>query len=170
MARVEREATAAVDADWQRHWLEWAATQIEASLALDRDATGEVLAALGDLIEGSAASDAAETATRRGAFARVVTAVQVHDRLVQQLTHVAEALRALAQPAAVPATAQRLSELRRRQLAAFTMNEERTLFAAMVPEPCREGAAATPREDVAAATGVAHGAESAAVAGAIELF
>jgi hypothetical protein len=63
--------------------------------------------------------------------ATLLVTMQAHDRMTQQLCHVAEALRSLADadPAATDWTA-----LRRQQLCTFSMREERVLFSRMVPD------------------------------------
>ena len=116
-----------------RHWLYWAAAQIDASLALDRDAAESLMAAVAELLETPAPP-------RGEAHARVVAAAQVHDRLMQQLTHVGAALRGLAELAAAarPIARQEWSGLRRRQLDICTMPEERALLRRMVPDACAD--------------------------------
>ncbi len=68
-------------------------------------------------------------------MAAVVVAVQSHDRLMQQLTHVADALRALHAHLADAPRAQLPDSwgmLGKHQLRAFSMPEERALFVRMV--------------------------------------
>lgn len=124
----------------QRHgaWLLWAAAQIEATLWLDGAANDELLAAVRTL-RGAGDVPAADAAhgLRDAQFDRIGIAVQTHDRWAQQLIHVAGALRALAQllEAARPPSDEDWRSLRRRQLASFSMSEERILFRRMVPAP-----------------------------------
>ncbi len=121
----------------QREWLEWAAAQIEASLALDRDATERLLAAVDELCTGARGG---------GIFDRVVASVQVHDRLVQQLTHVAAALRSLKPMVAAPNPGDALAwgALHRRQMQNFSMQEERALFRLLVTDPAASQSAESP--------------------------
>ncbi len=124
----------------RRHWLEWAAAQIDASLRMDRDAAENLLAAVTELLEPAEREPQGTSGPRDSALGRVVAAVQVHDRLMQQLTHVATALRALSDLAAATRTAtqEEWGALRRRQLATCTMHEERSLLLDMVPDPRAE--------------------------------
>jgi hypothetical protein len=127
-----------------RAWLDWAATQVSICLTNDSAACDQLLAALDQMLRaaqrGSApAMDAAAEPpgndTIEQKMSAVVIAVQSHDRLMQQLTHVAEALRGLHAHLGDAPRAE-LSEswqmLGKQQLRAFSMPEERALFARMV--------------------------------------
>ncbi len=131
--RPPADAEACEEPQMRRHWLDWAAAQIDASLALDRDAAESLMAAVAELLESLAAP-------RGQAHERVVAAVQVHDRLMQQLTHVGAALRGLAELAAAarPIAREEWSALRRQQLDICTMHEERALLRRMVPDACAD--------------------------------
>ncbi|HLW22967.1 MAG TPA: hypothetical protein VKT22_01255 [Steroidobacteraceae bacterium] len=119
-------------------WLDWAATQIEVSLARYGTECDRLLAALDGLVSASqlAVSDgspAGETLEHR--MSQVVVAIQSHDRLMQQLTHVVQSLRSLHEhlsnvASAVSDESWRL--LGERQLRSFSMPEERALFARMI--------------------------------------
>jgi hypothetical protein len=101
-----------------RAWLDWAATQVDLCLTEDKSACNRLLESL--------------TATLEPA---VVVAVQSHDRVMQQLTHVRDALRMLH---AHLGDAQRAEsgdswcKLRETQMREFTMAEERALFSRLV--------------------------------------
>jgi hypothetical protein len=128
----------------QRSWLDWAAAQINASLALDHEAMANLVTAIRVII---GALDKAVLAVSTGGrptleldliathAAGMVAAVQSHDRLAQQLSHVAEALQSLGAVAAIaPApTESDWEALRHRQLRSFSMREERELFHRVVP-------------------------------------
>jgi hypothetical protein len=118
-----------------RVWLKWAAAQIDACLASDSLASGQLIASLADLLgrtqprfetAPAAANDAVS-----GDMSAVIIAAQSHDRVMQGLTHVAQSLRALhwqlgdAQRAE---SAESWQMLRENQFRAFSMAEERELF------------------------------------------
>jgi hypothetical protein len=136
----------------RRQWLEWAAAQIEATLAADGESTARVLDAVGALCSGVA--DAGRPAALAAPAAELVAAIQSHDRLLQQLQHVAHALRALGSlegeggyPPPSPAA---WSALRRQQLRAFSMREERALFRSMVPDLLGDDAGVAEHHEVSA--------------------
>ncbi len=120
-----------------RVWLDWAATQIEGSLANDSAECDRLIAGLAEMLRaaerrapGTAADDTVEQK-----MSRVVIAVQSHDRLMQQLSHVAGALRGLHEHLGSPGqrgSVDRWRELGERQLRAFSMPEERLLFAEII--------------------------------------
>ena len=113
-----------------RVWLNWAAAQVDACLARDSLANGELLAALGELLGPAPAGGAANDK-----MAAIIVAVQAHDRVVQGLTHAAESLRALQAllgDARRADSAEAWRMLRETQLRAFSMAQERTLFTSMV--------------------------------------
>jgi hypothetical protein len=113
-------------------------TQINRSVADDTAASERLLAALEGLIQAASgrlpATSPADELIRQS-MSEVVVEVQSHDRLMQQLTHVAESLRGLHEHledprnAALPDAWRRLRE---NQSRAFSMTEERVLFAAIV--------------------------------------
>jgi len=121
-----------------RVWLDWAMTQINRSVADDTAASERLLAALDGLIK-AASGRLPETSPAdelvRQKMSQVVVEVQSHDRLMQQLTHVAESLRGLHEHlqdprnAASPGAWRRLRE---KQSRGFSMTEERALFADIV--------------------------------------
>jgi hypothetical protein len=116
-----------------RDWLQWAAAQVDACLAHDKLAMNELLGALGDLL-GSARTAASHAAAERNLSA-VVMAAQAHDRVMQGLVHVTESLRALQDQlgdARHAGSADSWRALRERQYRAFSMPEERLLFARLV--------------------------------------
>lgn len=142
-----------------RPWLDWAATQIGASLAADEIACRTLLAALeavlptvpGDSPAGAACDVASQAAIELSAeqkMSAVVVAVQSHDRLMQQITHVAAALQRLYEHLGVPAQAESREAwvtLRETQTKAFSMSEERALFAGIVGGPGVQADAQLPR-------------------------
>ena len=135
-------------------WVDWAAAQIRASLALDHEAMTSLLTAIRTIT--TVVADAATQSSSIGQpisplepierqADRVIAALQSHDRLSQQLSHVADALQLLGSMAAmVPApTESDWQAFRQRQLQAFSMREERELFRCMLPErPGDDSAAA----------------------------
>lgn len=121
-----------------RVWLDWAVTQINRSLANDTAACERLLAAL-DAMMQAASGGLPETSPADAWIAQkmseVVVEVQSHDRLMQQLTHVGESLRGLHEHLADPhnaASPDAWRVLGEQQLRAFSMTEERALFAAIV--------------------------------------
>jgi len=122
-----------------RLWLNWAAAQIDACLSSDSLANEQLLASLADLYgpqqspSGAAPGPAPEALSCK--MSAVVVAVQSHDRVMQGLTHVAESIRALRdhlgdRGGAESAESWRM--LREKQFRAFSMAEERALFARLV--------------------------------------
>lgn len=128
--------------DSKRAWLAWAAAQIDASLTRDRGAMENLVTAVLVIIEelhnamslvstgGRPTSELDRIASHAAAM---VVAVQSHDCLAQQLSHVADALRSLAAIAPAPSESD-WAALRRRQWQRFSMPEERELFQRMVPD------------------------------------
>lgn len=121
-----------------RVWLDWAVTQINRSLANDTAACERLLGALDAMMTAAsvglpATSPANDLIGQK--MSEVVVEVQSHDRLMQQLTHVAESLRSLHEHLADPRNAgspDAWSRLHAKQLRAFSMSEERALFADIV--------------------------------------
>jgi hypothetical protein len=120
-------------------WLNWAAAQIDACLASDNLASGQLLAMLADLLgrvqTRFETAPAAVNDGLSGKMSAVIIAAQSHDRVMQGLTHVAQSLRALQEQLgdgqrANSAESWRL--LRENQFRVFTMAEERELFARLV--------------------------------------
>jgi hypothetical protein len=128
-----------------RVWLNWAATQIDASLASDNLASGQLLASLADLLGRSQRSGTAPAPANDavgGKTSAVVVAVQAHDRVMQGLTHVAQSLRALHFQLGDARRAQSAESwrlLRENQFHAFSMAEERELFARLVAREHESG-------------------------------
>jgi hypothetical protein len=130
------ESTTGVAAAQCRDWLQWAAAQIDACVASDALAMNQLLASLADLM-GSAPRAAAVTPhdPANAQLSAVIMAVQAHDRVMQGLVHVQESLRALQAQlgdARHADSADSWRELREKQYKAFSMPEERLLFARMV--------------------------------------
>jgi hypothetical protein len=121
-----------------RAWLNWAAAQVDECLASDNLARSQLLAALADVLPAPTRSGAAPTSSGDGVIGpmeAVVIAVQAHDRATQGLSHVAESLRALhAQLGDTERvdSADSWRVLREAQIRAFSMAEERALFARLV--------------------------------------
>ncbi|HME39040.1 MAG TPA: hypothetical protein VKG63_08770 [Steroidobacteraceae bacterium] len=122
-----------------RVWLNWAAAQVDACLASDKTASDQLLAALGEFFvpeqpRGGAAPAPAGDAIS-GKLSAVIMAVQAHDRIMQGLEHVAQSLRALHEQlgdAQRAGSAESWRSLREKQFRAFSMAEERVLFARLV--------------------------------------
>lgn len=122
-----------------RDWLEWAAVQVDVCLADDKPACDRLLESLGELM-GPAAVESDAGAPPAGSavvqkMSAVVVAVQSHDRVMQRLNHVAESLRRLHEhlgDARLAQSAESWRLLRASQMRAFSMAEERSLFARMV--------------------------------------
>jgi hypothetical protein len=121
-----------------RLWLNWAAAQVDACLSSDSLANEQLLASLADLfgpqqsLSGAAPGAAPALSCKMSA---VVVAVQSHDRVMQGLTHVAESLRVLREHLGDPGGAESAESwrmLRDKQFRAFSMAEERALFARLV--------------------------------------
>jgi hypothetical protein len=130
------ESTTGVAAAQCRDWLQWAAAQIDACVASDALAMNQLLASLAALM-GSAPRAAAVTPHEPAdaQLSAVIMAVQAHDRVMQGLVHVQESLRALQTQlgdARHADSADSWRELREKQYQAFSMPEERLLFARMV--------------------------------------
>ena len=121
-----------------RVWLDWAVTQINASLAHDGVACERLLTALDGVLR------APHGAAKEQKMSEVVVAVQYHDRLMQQLAHVAESLRGLYEQLGdesnieSPGAWDMLCE---KQMRAFSMPEERELFSRIVGGNGREATA-----------------------------
>jgi hypothetical protein len=124
-----------------RVWLNWAAEQIDASLASDNMASGQLLVSLAALLGSSQRSQTAPAPANDdvgGKMSAVIVAVQSHDRVMQGLTHVAQSLRALhwqlgkVQRAEFADSEESWRMLRENQFHAFSMAEERELFARLV--------------------------------------
>jgi hypothetical protein len=140
--------------DCWRAWLDWASTQIDLCLTEDEPACNRLMEALTDALEPSSVNTEAPGETSiSGRMAAVVVAVQSHDRVMQQLTHVRDALRLLHAHLGDPlraASPDCWRTLRETQMLKFTMAEERALFARLVA-PQDEGwleIAANPDETV----------------------
>jgi hypothetical protein len=139
VAHPTQSAASRVAVEHCRVWLNWAAAQVDACLARDNTASGELLAALSQLLGPAPQLAGSGTAPAGGAAhertAAVIIAVQSHDRVMQGLTHAAESLRALH---ALLGDARRADSadawraLRETQLRAFSMAQERALFTSMV--------------------------------------
>jgi hypothetical protein len=120
-----------------REWLTWAAAQVDACVNSDKLAMNELLASLADLM-GSAPRTVTTTphnVAANGKLSAVIMAVQAHDRVMQGLIHVTESLRSLQGQlgdARHADSADSWRALREKQFRAFSMPEERTLFARMV--------------------------------------
>lgn len=121
-----------------RLWLDWAVTQINRSVADDTAASERLLAAL-DALMSAASVRSPQTSPADDSIGQkmsaVVVEVQSHDRLMQQLTHVAESLRGLHEHLKDPrnaASPDAWRGLREKQLRGFSMTEERALFADIV--------------------------------------
>jgi hypothetical protein len=120
-----------------RAWLNWAAAQVDACLTSDSLASSQLLAALADVLDPAQrhSGGAATTHESAGKMSAVIIAVQSHDRVMQGLTHVADSLRALhgqLGDARCADSAESWRMLREKQYRAFSMAEERALFARMV--------------------------------------
>jgi hypothetical protein len=122
-----------------RVWLNWAAAQVDACLATDSLASDQLLASLADLFgpqqpcAGSVPGPAHQSLSCQ--MSAVVVAVQSHDRVMQGLTHVAESLRLLREHLGDMNRADSPDSwrmLREKQYRAFSMAEERALFARLV--------------------------------------
>ncbi len=120
-------------------WLNWAAAQVDACLTSDGLANEQLLASLADLFgpqqPGAGSQPGPASAALSCKLSAVVVAVQSHDRVMQGLTHVAQSLRALREHLGDPGgadSAESWRMLRDRQFRAFSMAEERALFARLV--------------------------------------
>lgn len=120
-----------------RLWLNWAAAQVDACLASDSLANDQLLTSLADLFgprqPGAGPAPASEALSCK--MSAVVVAVQSHDRVMQGLSHVAESLRVLREhmgDAGSAESAESWRLLRDKQFRAFSMAEERALFARLV--------------------------------------
>jgi hypothetical protein len=122
-----------------RLWLNWAAAQVDACMASDSLASDQLLASLADLFgprelgARSVSGPAPDELSCK--LSAVVVAVQSHDRVMQGLSHVAESLRLLREQMADMSRAESSESwrmLRERQHRAFSMAEERALFARLV--------------------------------------
>lgn len=131
-----------------RDWLNWAAAQVEACVGNDGVAMHRLMESLHELIGAAGSRTAARGTTVPGTtvpgttdgdvearLTAVVVAVQTHDRVMQGLIHVAESMRALESQLADPrraGSAESWRQLREKQFRAFSMAEERALFAQLV--------------------------------------
>jgi hypothetical protein len=122
-----------------RAWLNWAAAQIDVCLTSDSLASAQMLAALAEALgpahprPGFVPAPAGDTVDVK--MSAVIIAVQSHDRVMQGLTHVAESLRALhvqLGDSRRADSAESWRTLRETQIRAFSMAQERALFARMV--------------------------------------
>jgi hypothetical protein len=134
---LNRDWTADIAVQQCRLWLKWAATQVDVCLADDKPACDQLLGSLAEMLgpaaEGGARPPGDSTICQK--VSAVVVAVQSHDRVMQRLTHVAEALRRMHDHLADAACAQSAESwrlLREGQLREFSMAEERVLFGHMV--------------------------------------
>jgi hypothetical protein len=120
-----------------RLWLNWAAAQVDACLADDKPACDRLLDSLAEMLAPAPAVSGGppgEAGTCRDMSA-VVVAVQSHDRVMQRLGHVAEALRRVQHHLADAGRARSPESwrmLRDGQLREFSMAEERALFVRLV--------------------------------------
>jgi hypothetical protein len=138
-----------------RAWLDWAAAQVDASLARDAVACEQLLASLNELmglaqVRSNPGSAPADNAMDRQMSA-VILAVQGHDRVIQGLAHVAQSLRALhglLGDARCAESSEAWHTLRQKQMRSFSMAEERVLFARMVAGDPGELPAVTPDDTV----------------------
>jgi len=137
-SRPAQPEAAGIAVEQCRAWLNWAAAQVDECLAGDNLARSQLLAALADVLPAPTGSGAALAPSGDGVSGRmeaVVIAVQAHDRATQGLSHVADALRALH---AQLGDAERVDSadswrvLREAQIRAFSMAQERALFARLV--------------------------------------
>ena len=137
-SRPAQPEAAGIAVEQCRAWLNWAAAQVDECLASDNLARSQLLAALADVLPPPTRSGAALAPPGDGVIGpmgAVVIAVQAHDRATQGLSHVAESLRALR---AQLGDAERVDSadswraLREAQIRAFSMAEERALFARLV--------------------------------------
>jgi len=122
-----------------REWLNWAAAQVDACVTNDNLAMNQLLASLTDLMGApqprSATGLAAVDPDMNGKMAAVIMAIQAHDRVMQGLIHVTESLRTLHAQLGDRRHAESADSwriLREKQFRAFSMPEERALFARMV--------------------------------------
>ncbi len=120
-----------------RAWVSWAAAQVDACLTSDNLASGQLLAALAGALgppqPRGGSAPAGDTVNEK--MSAVIVAAQSHDRVMQGLTHVVESLRALHEQLGDPRradSAESWRALRERQFRAFSMAQERALFARMV--------------------------------------
>jgi hypothetical protein len=147
-----------------RLWLGWAATQVDECLADDKPACDQLLCSLADVLGSVPAENARHPgdAAVSQKMAAVVVAVQCHDRVMQRLAHVADALRRVQDHLADSARARSTEswqKLQDGQLGRFSMAEERALFLRLVVQDVEAA-----QEDAAGSAGAA-GAEDT-----IELF
>jgi hypothetical protein len=163
MARTTQSDATGFAAEQCRAWLEWAATQVDLSLASDATACSQLLASLDDLMgpaqlgKQGGGPPADEAVDRK--MSAVIVAVQGHDRVMQGLAHVAQSLRALGRhlgDARCAESSEAWRRLREQQMQAFSMAEERVLFARMLAHDSCENAAANP-DDAMELFGTDHG-------------
>ncbi len=138
-SRPAQSQDARVAVEQCRAWLNWAAAQVDECLASDNLARSQLLAALTDVLGPGPARAAAAQAQSgdgvSGPMEAVVVAVQAHDRATQGLSHVADSLRALRAQLGDSQhadSAESWRALRDTQIRAFSMAQERALFARLV--------------------------------------
>src|SRR5271155_1576443 len=122
-----------------RAWLDWAAAQVDLCLAEDKPACNRLLEALTEALEPPKAARVKTEAPGETSISQemsaVVVAVQSHDRVMQQLTHVRDALRLLhahlgdSERTASPDSWRTLRETQMRE---FTMADERALIGRLI--------------------------------------
>jgi hypothetical protein len=137
-----------------RVWLKWAAAQVEECLSRDSLASGDLLRALAEVLGSERSNSAAATACAADSAGRemsaVVIAVQSHDRVMQALAHVAASLHSLDAQLGDAGRANSSAAwrmLRDTQFRAFSMSQERALFARMVAHEDEIGLEAEPAPD-----------------------
>lgn len=138
----DRKSTAAGPHSAMEHcraWLDWAATQVDLCLTEDKPACNRLLESLTAALEPEtpprAGTEAVGENSMSQKMAAVVVAVQSHDRVMQQLTHVRDALRLLHAhlgDAHRAESGESWVRLRDMQMREFTMAEERALFSRLV--------------------------------------
>jgi hypothetical protein len=150
--------TAGIAVEQCRTWLEWAATQIDACLAGNSAETDRLLASLAELLgpvqlwSATVPPPASEIVSQK--MSDVIVAVQSQDRATQRFTHVAESLRLLHEQLGDvrrAESAEAWRNLREKQFRAFSMAEERALFARMVADEgdcCDHGADMEPQDAI----------------------
>jgi anti-anti-sigma regulatory factor len=140
-----------------RTWLNWAAAHVDACLSSDNLASDQLLASLADWLKETQprpqTAPAPANDTAGGKMSAVVIAIQSHDSVMQRLTHVAQSLRALHEQLGDAQRADSTESwrmLRERQFRAFSMAEERALFARLVArgDESRHEVALDPEETV----------------------
>jgi hypothetical protein len=142
-----------------RVWLKWAAAHVDECLTRDSLASSDLLAALAEVLGPAQSPSQTAPAAHAGdgKMSAVVIAVQSHDRVMQGLAHLADSLRGLhAQLSDTRRadSAESWGTLRETQFRAFSMAQERALFARMVGEEQDvRGAEVEPDETIELFTG-----------------